>query len=111
VEELRGAVADGQAKLAVAKVTEGLDGGVEAGTLLREGLIEAMAQVGKLYEEGDIFVPEMLVAARAMTGALTVLKPDRTGIACGALATNVTDPIIWPDFGGSDMKVLVTKSR
>jgi hypothetical protein len=36
LEELREAVVDGQAKLAVAKVTEGLDGGVEAGTLLRE---------------------------------------------------------------------------
>jgi 5-methyltetrahydrofolate--homocysteine methyltransferase len=75
LEELREAVVDGQAKLAVAKVTEGLDGGIEAGTLLREGLIQAMAQVGKLYEEGEIFVPEMLVAARAMTAALSVLKP------------------------------------
>jgi 5-methyltetrahydrofolate--homocysteine methyltransferase len=43
--------------------------------LLREGLIAAMAQVGQLYEEGEIFVPEMLVAARAMTAALGVLKP------------------------------------
>jgi 5-methyltetrahydrofolate--homocysteine methyltransferase len=75
LEELREAVVDGQAKLAVVKVTEGLDGGIEAGTLLREGLIAAMAQVGQLYEEGEIFVPEMLVAARAMTAALTVLKP------------------------------------
>ena len=43
--------------------------------MLREGLIAAMAQVGQLYEEGEIFVPEMLVAARAMTAALGVLKP------------------------------------
>ncbi len=34
-----------------------------------------MAQVGQLYEEGEIFVPEMLVAARAMSAALAVLKP------------------------------------
>jgi 5-methyltetrahydrofolate--homocysteine methyltransferase len=75
LEELREAVVDGQAKLAVAKVTEGLDGGIEAGTLLREGLIAGMAEVGQLFEEGEVFVPEMLVAARAMTAALTVLKP------------------------------------
>ncbi len=77
IEELREAVVDGQAKLAVAKVIEGLEEGIEAGALLREGLmrIQAMAQVGKLYEEGEIFVPEMLVAARAMTAALSVLKP------------------------------------
>jgi methanogenic corrinoid protein MtbC1 len=44
-----------------------------------------MAQVGKLYEEGEIFVPEMLVAARAMTAALTVLKPHvvEEGVASG----------------------------
>lgn len=75
LEELREAVVDGQAKRALAKVTEGLDAGIDAGTLLREGLIEAMAQVGKLYEEGEIFVPEMLVAARAMTATLGTLKP------------------------------------
>jgi 5-methyltetrahydrofolate--homocysteine methyltransferase len=43
--------------------------------LLREGLIAGMAQVGKLCEEGEVFVPEMLVAARAMSAALAVLKP------------------------------------
>jgi methanogenic corrinoid protein MtbC1 len=57
IEELRGAAVDGQAKLAVAKVTEGLESGLEAGTLLREGLIQAMAQVGQLYEEGRSSCP------------------------------------------------------
>ncbi len=75
LEELREAVVEGQAKVAVAKVTQGLAEGIDAGTLLREGLIAAMAKVGQLYEEGEVFVPEMLVAARAMSGALAVLKP------------------------------------
>jgi 5-methyltetrahydrofolate--homocysteine methyltransferase len=75
IDEVREAVVDGQAKAAVAKVEQGLAEGAEAGILLREGLIAAMAQVGQLYEEGEIFVPEMLVAARAMTAALGVLKP------------------------------------
>ena len=75
IDELREAVVDGQAKVAVAKVGEGLAEGTEAGTLLRDGLIAGMGQVGQLYEEGEIFVPEMLVAARAMAAALKVLKP------------------------------------
>jgi 5-methyltetrahydrofolate--homocysteine methyltransferase len=75
IDELRQAVVDGQLKPAVARVEQGLAEGTEAGTLLSEGLIAAMAQVGRLYEEGEIFVPEMLVAARAMTAALGVLKP------------------------------------
>jgi 5-methyltetrahydrofolate--homocysteine methyltransferase len=75
IDELRQAVVDGQLKPAVANVEQGLAEGTEAGRLLTEGLIAAMAQVGQLYEEGEIFVPEMLVAARAMTAALGVLKP------------------------------------
>jgi 5-methyltetrahydrofolate--homocysteine methyltransferase len=75
LDELRAAMVDGQSKQAVAKVNEGLDEGIDAGTLLREGLIAGMAEVGQLYEDGEIFVPEMLVAARAMTAALAVLKP------------------------------------
>jgi 5-methyltetrahydrofolate--homocysteine methyltransferase len=75
IEELKEAVCEGQAKVAVAKVTQGLAEGLSAGTLLQDGLISAMAAVGQLYEEGEIFVPEMLVAARAMSGALGVLKP------------------------------------
>jgi 5-methyltetrahydrofolate--homocysteine methyltransferase len=76
LEDLREAVAEGQAKAAVAQVTAGLAAGLPAGTLLQEGLIAAMKQVGQLYEEGEIFVPEMLVAARAMSAALAVLKPQ-----------------------------------
>jgi 5-methyltetrahydrofolate--homocysteine methyltransferase len=75
IDELREAVCEGQVKVAVAKVTQGLEEGIPAGTLLHEGLISAMRQVGQLYEEGEIFVPEMLVAARAMSGALAILKP------------------------------------
>ena len=75
LDELRAAMVDGQAKEAAAKVTQGLAEGMDAGTLLRDGLIAGMAEVGQLYENGEIFVPEMLVAARAMTAALKVLKP------------------------------------
>jgi 5-methyltetrahydrofolate--homocysteine methyltransferase len=75
LDELRDAVVSGQAKVAVAKVTEGLEEGIPAATLLQDGLIKAMGQVGDLYEQGDFYVPEMLVAANAMTEALVVLKP------------------------------------
>lgn len=44
--------------------------------ILAEGMISAMKEVGKRFEEGDYYVPEMLVAARAMQAALTLLKPS-----------------------------------
>lgn len=75
LEELREAIVEGQVKPAVARVEQGLREGIPAGTLLQDGLIAAMKQVGQLYEEGEVFVPEMLVAARAMSASLVVLKP------------------------------------
>jgi 5-methyltetrahydrofolate--homocysteine methyltransferase len=93
LEELRATMVDGDSKEAVAKVSQGLAEGIDAGTLLREGLIAGMAEVGQLYENGDIFVPEMLVAARAMNAALTVLKPhlvDQGVASSGKVAIGTT---------------------
>ena len=75
IEELRQAVIDGQAKEAVARLNQALEQGVGADVLLADGLMAAMAEVGRLFEEGEIFVPEMLVAARAMNATLAILKP------------------------------------
>jgi 5-methyltetrahydrofolate--homocysteine methyltransferase len=75
LDELREAVIDGQAKLAVATATQGLEEGIPAEVLLRDGLIAAMREVGRLFEENEIYVPEMLVSARAMNATVAVLKP------------------------------------
>jgi 5-methyltetrahydrofolate--homocysteine methyltransferase len=75
LDELREAVIDGQAKLAVAKATQGLERGIPAEVLLQDGLIAAMGEVGRLFEENEIYVPEMLVAARAMNATVAVLQP------------------------------------
>jgi 5-methyltetrahydrofolate--homocysteine methyltransferase len=52
-----------------------LDAGTEIETILNDGLIEAMDEVGKKFSEGDLFVPEMLMAAQAMKAGLGILKP------------------------------------
>lgn len=75
MEEIREAVMEGQAPVAAAKVQEALDQGMSPDTILSDGLISAMREVGRLFEEGEYFVPEMLVAARAMNAALDILKP------------------------------------
>ena len=56
-------------------VRKAVQTGLNADKILKEGLIPAMTQVGRLFEEGEYFVPEMLVAARAMQGGLEILKP------------------------------------
>jgi methylmalonyl-CoA mutase cobalamin-binding domain/chain len=54
---------------------EGLILGMEPETLLFDALIPALEEVGARFERGDFFVPEMLIAGKAMAGALEVLRP------------------------------------
>jgi 5-methyltetrahydrofolate--homocysteine methyltransferase len=56
-------------------VRAALDGHVSAEAILKQGMMTAMAKVGELFEEGEYFVPELLIAARAMQGGLDILKP------------------------------------
>jgi 5-methyltetrahydrofolate--homocysteine methyltransferase len=56
-------------------IREALDTNKPADRILFEAMIPAMDEVGKLYEKGEYFVPEMLVAARAMRAGLEVLRP------------------------------------
>lgn len=48
----------------------------EPTVILNEGMIAAMREVGRRFEEGDFFVPEMLLSARAMQAGMAVLKPS-----------------------------------
>jgi 5-methyltetrahydrofolate--homocysteine methyltransferase len=75
LEELRQSVIDGNAPEAQALVQRALAAGLPPEQILDEGLISAMAEVGRLFEAGEYYVPEMLVAARAMKGGLAMLRP------------------------------------
>jgi 5-methyltetrahydrofolate--homocysteine methyltransferase len=54
---------------------QGLADGMDPEKLLYEALIPSLEEVGARFEGGDFFVPEMLIAARAMQGALDILRP------------------------------------
>jgi methylmalonyl-CoA mutase cobalamin-binding domain/chain len=63
-------------KPAVIELTQaGLDAGLGPEVLLYEALIPSLEEVGARFERGDFFVPEMLVAGKAMAGALEILRP------------------------------------
>ena len=59
-------------------VAEALDAGETCGDILDEGLIAAMDTIGALFSSGEIFVPEMLISARAMKAGLEILRPILT---------------------------------
>lgn len=68
-------ILDGNLEEVRESVGKAVQAGLNADKILKEGLIPAMTEVGRLFEEGEYFVPEMLVAARAMQGGLEIIKP------------------------------------
>jgi 5-methyltetrahydrofolate--homocysteine methyltransferase len=75
LETIYESVLQGDAPGTVQGVTQAIDDGLDPGEILNRGMIAAMAEVGQRFEAGDMFVPEMLIAARAMKGGLAILKP------------------------------------
>jgi 5-methyltetrahydrofolate--homocysteine methyltransferase len=75
LSQINEAILNGENKVAPGRVQAALDAGIEPGRILNESMIPAMERVGMLFEEGDYFVPEMLISAHAMQAGLVVLKP------------------------------------
>jgi methylmalonyl-CoA mutase cobalamin-binding domain/chain len=67
----------------------GLGQGLGPETLLYEALIPALEEVGARFERGDFFVPEMLIAGKAMAGALEILRPLLAETGAEAIGTVV----------------------
>ena len=75
LDELYDHTVDGEAEQVVALTNEALALEMEPGTILFDALIPALEEVGRLFEAETYFVPEMMVAAKAMQGAMHILKP------------------------------------
>ena len=76
VRKIYQGIIDGQQDVVSAGVDAALQSGVPARTILEEGMLAAMAEVGRLFEEGECYVPEMLISARAMKTGLAKLQPS-----------------------------------
>ena len=79
IEELAHAVEIGKSKLVPGLVQEALDEGNAPIDILNKGMIDAMAIVGDKFKRNEIFVPEMLIAAKAMKKGVEGLKPHLAG--------------------------------
>ena len=75
LQALYTAVLEGNAPTAKAVVQQALDEGVNPEELLQKYMIPAMDEVGRLFEANEYFVPELLISARAMKGALELIRP------------------------------------
>ena len=65
----------GKAKIVAQMVQEALDQGIAAELILNDGLLSGMSVIGTKFKNNEVFVPEVLVAARAMNKGTEVLKP------------------------------------
>jgi len=74
-EEIFENILNGSAPETEQLVLQALKAGVGAEELLRDALIPAMAEVGVRFERGDLYIPEMLISARAMKAGLAHLRP------------------------------------
>lgn len=84
IQEVYALVEKGKAKVIANAVQEALDAGCDPTEILNDGMIKVMDAVGEKFKNGEIFVPEMLVAARAMKKGVEVLKPHLATGAAGA---------------------------
>lgn len=75
IDDISAAVQKGKKKEVGPLVQQAVDEGIDIQVILNEGLIDAMSVVGDKFSKNEIFVPEMLVAARAMSAGTDVLKP------------------------------------
>ena len=75
LEQLFEGIVNGESEIVGQKVNEALSARIDPAVILNEGMIPAMAEVGRQFEEGECYVPEMLVAARAMQSGMGLLKP------------------------------------
>ena len=73
--KLTDAILNGDAKGSVAIVKEALDERVDPQELVSKYMIPAMDEMGRRFETGDCFVPELLISARAMKSALALIRP------------------------------------
>ena len=88
IKEIQEMVAKGKTKVVAGLVQEALDGGAQPKEIL-DAMIESMGTVGDKFSAGEIFVPEMLISAKAMSKGVDVLKPLLAGDASTSLGTCV----------------------
>lgn len=89
LDTLYDAVLSGDADKSASTTTAGLAAGIAPLTLLFDSMIPALEEVGELFESGTIFLPEMLISARAMRAAMDLLAPHLADSAQAKVGTFV----------------------
>lgn len=85
IQEIAAAVESGKVKLIEGLVQESIDAGDDPNAILEEGMVAAMATIGAKFQANELFVPEMLIAAKTMKKGVEILRPHLTSGSLGKL--------------------------
>jgi 5-methyltetrahydrofolate--homocysteine methyltransferase len=109
IESIKNAVIRGKRKEALEQTQHALGAGVDAGAIMKDGLIAAMSVVGQKYSSGEFFLPQMMIAARAMTEVLPVLTPHLVGQAAEKKGKAVIGTVAgdFHDIGKNIVKMML----
>ena len=109
IETVKDWVIRGKKNEAVEAVRAALAAGEDPGAIMKDGLIAAMSVVGQKYSSGEFFLPQMMIAARAMTEAVTVLKPHLVGAAAEKKGKAVVGTVAgdFHDIGKNIVKMMM----
>jgi methanogenic corrinoid protein MtbC1 len=109
MENLKAALRGGKSEETVVLVRGLLTGGVSPRAILEEGLLEAMAAAGEDFRNSIIFVPEILMAARALNAALEVLRPELVAAGVQPVGTVILGTVFGDlhDIGKNLVKIML----
>jgi len=83
IQEIADIIIRGKVKLIEDLVQEALDAGENPNVILDEGMVAAMKNIGTKFQENEVFVPELLIAAKTMKKGVDVLRPHLSGGSLG----------------------------
>ena len=75
IESLKKSITEGNYRSAVSETKRALEEGLKAGDIIQKGLVSGISVAGELFSKGDYYLPELLLAGKAMSSALEILTP------------------------------------
>lgn len=87
-EKAKESVVDGDKELAIQLAQEGLDAGIDPAELIDKGFVPGIVRMGELFEDGEIFLPELIISADTIKGAVDLLNEamNKAGVKRGPAA-------------------------
>ncbi len=109
LQDISALLQEGRAKQVVALVRQALDEGIDPKAIMNDGLLAGMAVIGEQFKAGEVYVPEVLIAARAMNQGMAELKDAllREGVQANGVAVVGTVKGDLHDIGKNLVKMML----